>query len=188
MIGALAAGNCIIVKPSEISPNCAEIIAKLLPQYLDSNCYHVVTGGIPETTTLLEQRFDYIFYTGSSGVGKIIQKAASRYLTPTTLELGGKSPVYVDETVDIDLAVSRILWGKFINAGQSCLAPDYVLCSKEIENKFIQAAKTKIKTWFGDDVKQSPDLGRIVNDNHFRRILKLIQGKQLIKNFSVLSF
>ncbi|XP_018578615.1 aldehyde dehydrogenase, dimeric NADP-preferring-like, partial [Anoplophora glabripennis] len=175
MVGALAAGNCVVVKPSEITSNFAQIIAKLFPKYLDSNCYHVVTGGIPETTVLLEQKFDYIFYTGCSSVGKIIQKAASKFLTPLTLELGGKTPVYVDDRVDVNLAVSRILWGKCINAGQSCVAPDFILCSKEMEKKFIQAAKSQIKTWFGDDVKESPDFGRIVNDNHYRRIVKLMQ-------------
>lgn len=180
MVGALAAGNCVVVKPSEIAPHSAQIFAKLLPQYLDSKCYHIITGGIPETTALLEQRFDYIFYTGSTSVGKIIQKAASKHLTPVTLELGGKSPVYVDDRVDVDLAVTRILWGKFINAGQSCIAPDYILCSKEVEKRFIQAAKSQIKAWFGDDVKQSQDFGRIVNDNHFRRILKLMQGKHAV--------
>ncbi|KAJ8923182.1 hypothetical protein NQ315_001736 [Exocentrus adspersus] len=174
LVGAIAAGNCAIIKPSEITPNCAEILSKLIPRYLNPKCYHVVTGGVPETTTLLEQRFDYIFYTGSSHVGKIIQKAASKYLTPVTLELGGKTPVYVDSTADINLAVRRILWGKCLNAGQSCIAPDYVLCTKEVQEDFIKSAKNTLKTWYGNDAKQSPNFARIVNSNHFRRINKLL--------------
>ncbi|KAJ8929821.1 hypothetical protein NQ314_017419 [Rhamnusium bicolor] len=179
LIGAIAAGNCVILKPSEIAPNTAQLVEKLVPKYLDTNCYHVINGGVPETTQLLEQRFDYIFYTGNSNVGKIVHKAASNYLTPVTLELGGKSPVYLDETADIDLAAARILWGKCINAGQSCIAPDYVLCSKEIERKFIEASKKKIREWFGENVKESSDFGRIINENHFQRIVKLLEGTQI---------
>nr|XP_023027138.1 fatty aldehyde dehydrogenase-like [Leptinotarsa decemlineata] len=177
--GAIAAGNTVVLKPSEIAPNTAKVIAQLLPKYLDSKCYHVVNGGIPETTELLEQRFDYIFYTGNCNVGKIIHRAASKYLTPVTLELGGKSPVYIDSTADLDLTAARVLFGRFANAGQSCIAPDYILCSKEIETKFIEACKRCMTKWYGENIKESPDYGRIVNRNHFQRIVKLLEGSKI---------
>lgn len=131
-------------------------------------CYQVVCGGVPETTELLKHKFDYIFYTGSGRVGQIVYEAATKHLTPVTLELGGKSPVYIDNTVDIQKAVRRILWGKFVNAGQTCIAPDYVLCTKEVQRKFVDEAKIVMKEWYGDDVKASPDFSRIVNTPSFQ--------------------
>ncbi|XP_057324000.1 aldehyde dehydrogenase, dimeric NADP-preferring isoform X2 [Microplitis mediator] len=174
VIGAIAAGNCVIMKPSEVSPATADTIARLVPKYLDTECYHVVLGGVAETSELLKQKFDYIFYTGSGNVGKIIREAANKYLTPVTLELGGKSPVWIDNTADLDITVKRVLWGKFINAGQTCIAPDYVLCTKEIENKFIERAKKIIKDWYGDNPKLSMDLCRIINQNHYQRLANLL--------------
>ncbi|XP_008545252.1 aldehyde dehydrogenase, dimeric NADP-preferring isoform X1 [Microplitis demolitor] len=174
VIGAIAAGNCVIMKPSEVSPATADTIARLVPKYLDTECYHVVLGGVAETSELLKQKFDYIFYTGSGNVGKIIREAANKYLTPVTLELGGKSPVWIDNTADLDITVKRVLWGKFINAGQTCIAPDYVLCTKEIEVKFIERAKKIIKDWYGDNPKLSMDLCRIINQNHYQRLANLL--------------
>lgn len=127
----------------------------------------MVCGGHEETAELLKQRFDYIFFTGSTRVGKIVHAAANKYLTPITLELGGKSPCYIDRSVELRTAVKRILWGKLINCGQTCIAPDYVLCSKEIEEKFVAEAKDILKEWYGDNVRDSPDLSRIINKNHF---------------------
>ncbi|XP_049964641.1 aldehyde dehydrogenase, dimeric NADP-preferring-like isoform X2 [Schistocerca serialis cubense] len=170
MAGAIAAGNCVVLKPSEVAVRSSELIAELLPKYLDQECYHVVQGGVPETTELLKERFDYIFYTGSTQVGKIVRAAANEHLTPTTLELGGKSPVYIDSTVNMDIAAKRILWGKCINAGQTCIAPDYVLCSKEVERNFIAKAKEILKEWYGDNPKDSPDLCRIISDRQFQRL------------------
>lgn len=118
---------------------------------------------MPETTELLKHKFDYIFYTGSGRVGQIVYEAATKHLTPVTLELGGKSPVYVDNSVDIQKAVRRILWGKFVNAGQTCIAPDYILCTKDVQKKFVDEAKIVMKEWYGDDVKASPDFSRMVN-------------------------
>lgn len=118
---AIAAGNCVVIKPSDVSVHSAQFMAKTLPKYLDPECYHVVLGGVPETTELLKQKFDYIFYTGSSRVGQIVHAAANKHLTPVTLELGGKSPCYLDNTCDINIAAKRILWGKLINAGQTCI-------------------------------------------------------------------
>lgn len=177
--GALAAGNCIILKPSELAPNCAELIAEIIPKYLDSDCYKVVLGGVAETTELLKERFDYIFFTGSPIVGKIVHAAANKYLTPVTLELGGKSPVYLDSTANVDIATHRILWGKFVNAGQTCIAPDYLMCTKEVEKDFITAAKNVIKEFYGEDPKQSPDFCRIINDRHFQRVTNLINNTKL---------
>ncbi|XP_044758809.1 aldehyde dehydrogenase, dimeric NADP-preferring-like [Coccinella septempunctata] len=174
--GAIAAGNCVVLKPSEIAKNSAKVIAELIPKYLDTDCYKVYNGGVPETTALLKERFDYIFYTGSSGVGKIIQEAAAKHLTPVTLELGGKSPVYIDESVDMNIAVRRILWGKLANAGQTCVAPDYVLCTKDVEKKFVEISKGVLEQWYGTDASKSPDFGRIINDAHFRRIERFIKS------------
>nr|XP_014092292.1 aldehyde dehydrogenase, dimeric NADP-preferring isoform X3 [Bactrocera oleae] len=173
---AIAAGNCVVLKPSEISTNCAKFITEMVPKYLDNDCYPVVCGGPTETAELLKQRFDYIFYTGSTRVGKIIHAAANKYLTPVTLELGGKSPCYIDKSVELRTAVKRILWGKLINCGQTCIAPDYVLCSKEIQDKFIAEAKDVLKEWYGEDIKSSPDLSRIINHNNFQRLLGLMKS------------
>ncbi|XP_060814269.1 aldehyde dehydrogenase, dimeric NADP-preferring isoform X2 [Bombus pascuorum] len=176
LMGAIAAGNCVILKPSEISSATSKILAKIIPKYLDQECIHVVLGGVPETTELLKQRFDYIFYTGSTTVGKIIRDAANKFLTPVTLELGGKSPVYIDNTADLEISVKRILWGKCVNAGQTCIAPDYVLCTEEIQNKFIKKAKEILKEWYGDNPKESPDLTRIINEQHYKRLVNYLNN------------
>ncbi|XP_002060993.3 aldehyde dehydrogenase family 3 member B1 isoform X2 [Drosophila willistoni] len=173
---AIAAGNCVVIKPSEIAANCAKFVADVIPKYLDNDCYPVVCAGPSETAELLQQRFDYIFYTGSTRVGKIIHAAANKYLTPTTLELGGKSPVYIDKSVNLRTAVKRILWGKLINCGQTCIAPDYVLCSKEMQEKFIVEAKDVLKEWYGDNIQSSPDLSRIINQNNYQRLLGLMKS------------
>lgn len=178
-VGAIAAGNCVVLKPSEKAEATAELIAKLLPNYLSSDCYQVLCGGIPETTLILKQKFDYIFYTGSTEVGKIIYEAAHKHLTPVTLELGGKSPVYIDNTADIEIAAKRILWGKCVNAGQTCVAPDYILCSKEVQDKFLVHAETAIKEFFGNSVKSSPDFCRIINDYHFNRLASLLKDVKI---------
>lgn len=175
---AIAAGNCVVIKPSEISPATADLISELLPKYLDPECFQVVTGGIPETTALLQQRFDYIFYTGSSVVGKIVREASNKFLTPVTLELGGKSPLYIDDSVDMDTAVNRILWGKMINLGQTCIAPDYVLCNKTVEMKLVEMIRTKLKEWYGEDPAQSKDLARIVSQKHFERLSSLLRSSE----------
>ncbi|KAL3274610.1 hypothetical protein HHI36_015991 [Cryptolaemus montrouzieri] len=152
---------------------------KLLPNYLNSDCYQILYGGITETTELLKQKFDYIFYTGSTSVGKIIHAAATENLTPVTLELGGKSPVYIDNTADMEIAVKRILWGKCINAGQTCVAPDYILCTKQVQEKFLLHAEQVLKEFFGGSVKTSPDFGRIINDFHFNRLVKLLKDAKI---------
>ncbi|CAG9831125.1 unnamed protein product [Diabrotica balteata] len=173
--GAIAAGNCVLLKPSEVAPATSKFLAEYIPKYLDTEAYQVFEGGVPETTELLKQRFDYILYTGSSAVGKIILEAAAKHLTPVTLELGGKSPVYLDKSADLEVAVKRILWGKCANSGQTCIAPDYVLCSKDIQDKVVKIAKKVITEFFGENVKASPDFGRIINDRHFKRIVALLK-------------
>uniref|UniRef100_A0A4Y0BN44 Aldehyde dehydrogenase domain-containing protein n=2 Tax=Anopheles funestus TaxID=62324 RepID=A0A4Y0BN44_ANOFN len=173
---AIAAGNCVVIKPSEVAPASAKFIADVLPKYLSQDCYRVVTGGPKETTELLKEKFDYVFYTGSGRVGKIIHQACSENLTPCTLELGGKSPCYLDGTANIAIAARRILWGKFINAGQTCIAPDYVLCSKQVQKQFIEEARKVLKEWYGANPKDSPDLCRIINQNHFQRLTSLLKG------------
>lgn len=165
---AIAAGNTVIIKPSEVAPATAKFIAETVPRYLDQECYQVVLGGIPETTELLKQKFDYIFYTGSSRVGRIVHAAANKHLTPVTLELGGKSPCYIDSTADIPTATRRILWGKLINAGQTCIAPDYLLCTKEVQNRFVAEARLVLDEWYGANHQDSPDLCRIINAANFQ--------------------
>ncbi|KAH0955596.1 hypothetical protein HN011_000226 [Eciton burchellii] len=176
MIGAIAAGNCVILKPSEVASATMQYLCDTLPKYMDMECCYIVTGGVTETTELLKERFDYIFYTGSTMVGKIVREAANKYLTPVTLELGGKSPVYIDNTVDISMAAKRILWGKCINVGQTCIAPDYILCTPEVQNKFINEAKKIIKEWYGENIQDSIDLARIITDKHYQRLVNLLNG------------
>lgn len=175
VLGAIAAGNCVVIKPSEVASATAKFIADTIPKYLDEDAFQVFLGGIPETTELLKQRFDYIFYTGSPSVGKIIHAAATKHLTPTALELGGKSPVYLSNSADVETAAKRIIWGKFINAGQTCVAPDYLLCSKAVQEKFLNASKKIIKEFYGENPKASPDYGRIINDRQFQRLVGLLK-------------
>jgi aldehyde dehydrogenase (NAD+) len=179
LVGALAAGDCAVVKPSELAPNTAEVLADLLPLYLDPEAVAVVPGGVPETTALLEQRWDKIFYTGNGRVGRIVMAAAARHLTPVTLELGGKSPCIVDADADLAVAARRIAWGKFLNAGQTCVAPDYVLVHRGQEQALIEALAAAIRAMFGDQPRGSPDYARIVNNRHFDRLAGLIAGGEV---------
>ena len=176
LIGAITAGNCALVKPSEVASNTEKVLARLLPQYLDKECYHVLTGGPEEATKILNERFDMIFFTGSTSVGKIIHQAASKHLTHTILELGGKSPVYIDDTVSsMEIAVKRILWGKFLNTGQTCIAPDYVLCTSAVADKFVEHAKKIIEGFYQGEPKKSESFGRIINQRNFDRLDKLLK-------------
>ncbi|KAM9266947.1 LOW QUALITY PROTEIN: aldehyde dehydrogenase family 3 member B1-like [Cariama cristata] len=174
LIGAIAAGNCVIVKPSEIAKNTERLVAEMLSCYLDNDCFAVVTAGVQETTRLLENKFDYIFFTGSPSVGRIIMTAAAKHLTPVTLELGGKNPCYVSDTCEVQNVARRVAWGRFFNAGQTCVAPDYVLCSVEMQEKLMPALREAITEFFGSNPRESPDFGRIVGDKQFRRIRALL--------------
>lgn len=173
-IGALAAGDAVVVKPSELAPATSALLAELLPRHLDARAVAVVEGGVPETTALLEERFDTIFYTGNGRVGRIVMSAAAKHLTPVTLELGGKSPVYVDDSADLDLAARRIAWGKYLNAGQTCVAPDYLLATPSVAERLVPRLDAAIRTLYGEDPLASPDLGRIVDDRHFERLTGLL--------------
>jgi len=176
LIGALAAGNCAILKPSELAEASCTLLEELIPKYFDKECVQVVSGGIPETTALLKERFDIIFYTGNAMVGKIVMKAAAEFLTPTVLELGGKSPVYVDTSSDLTIAARRIMWGKYLNLGQTCIAPDYVLCHKDIQDNLVTEMKAALLEFFGEAPAESPDLGRMINERHFKRVKALIDN------------
>ena len=178
LVGAIAAGNCAVLKPSELAPATSGLIAGVLPQYLDPACVQIVQGGPAETTALLAERFDHIFFTGGETVGRIVMQAAARYLTPVTLELGGKSPCIVDRHTDLDVAARRIVWGKFYNAGQTCVAPDYVLAHKEIEAPLLAKMKHTLHDFFGDDPHAGGDFGRIINARHYDRLMKLLRRKR----------
>lgn len=176
LVGALAAGNTAIIKPSELTPNTSATIHKLLNQYFDETVVTTVLGGVEVSNELLELNFDYIFFTGSTRVGKIIMEKAARRLTPVTLELGGKSPCIVDETADLTVTAKRIVWGKFINAGQTCVAPDYLLVQESIKEELLGFLKSAVKELYGDDPSSSPDYTRIVNQQHFDRLESLLHN------------
>jgi aldehyde dehydrogenase (NAD+) len=176
LVGAIAAGNCAVGKPSEVAANTSATLARLVPQYLDTEAVTIVEGAVPETQALLEERFDYIFYTGNGRVGRVVMEAAAKHLTPVTLELGGKSPVIVDDTADLDVAARRVAWGKYLNAGQTCIAPDYVLVSRGVEEQFVERVRRAVFDFYGPDPKASPDYGRIVNESHLRRLVGLLDG------------
>ena len=178
LIGAISAGNCALLKPSEHAPSSADLMYKLVSKYLDQNCIQLMLGGIPETTEILNQRFDYIFYTGNSQVGKIVMSAAAKNLTPVTLELGGKNPAYVDWNCDLQTVANRLLWGKGSNAGQTCIAPDYIMCPQEVQAPLVEALKQSVTNFYGDDVGKSDCFGRIVNERHFKRLQELLQSKK----------
>ena len=174
MAFALAAGNAVVGKPSELAPATSALLAELVPRYLDERAIAIMEGGPEETTALLAERWDHIFYTGNGRVGRIVMQAAARHLTPVTLELGGKSPAIVDREADLDAAARRIAWGKFLNAGQSCLAPDYVLVHAEVEEALLARLTAAVERFYGADPRRSPDYARIVNDAHVRRLQGLL--------------
>jgi acyl-CoA reductase-like NAD-dependent aldehyde dehydrogenase len=174
LIGAIAAGNVAIIKPSEVAQKTAEILAELIPKYLNKDCYKVVCGGVAETTDLLNQNFDFICYTGNSAVARIVMTAAAKNLTPVMLELGGKSPVYVDETANLTVTANRVAWGKFVNAGQTCIAPDYVFCHEKVYPELLEKFKASVTAFYGEDISKCADYGRIVNEKHWDRVDKHI--------------
>lgn len=180
VIGAIAAGNAVVVKPSELAPATSRLIASTVPDALDRRAVAVVEGGVPQTTALLEQRFDHIFYTGNGRVGRIVARAAAEHLTPVTLELGGKSPVYVDGTVDLAESAKRIAWGKFMNAGQTCVAPDYVLGTAPVLRALGPLLAEAIHDLYGSAPHRNPDYGRIVNDAQFVRLLGYLDDGEVL--------
>ena len=180
LIGSMAAGNCSVVKPSEYAPDTSRFIGEMISQNFDPGYIAVCEGDAAVGRALLEENFDYIFFTGGVAVGRQVMQAAARNLTPVTLELGGKSPCIVDRDVDLDLAARRIASGKFINAGQTCIAPDYLLVHHEIKSRLLERLKTAIRDFFGEDPKLSPDYPRIINERHFQRLKRLMQKGTVI--------
>ena len=177
VIAAMASGNTIILKPSELSSHSSKAMYKIIAENFDQNYIAVVEGGIIETTLLLEQKFDKIFFTGSVEVGKIIYKAASKHLTPITLELGGKSPAFVTDKCDLKMSVKRLIWAKFLNAGQACTAPDYVLVHQSVKKKFLELAKKEIE---GSEYSiEHGNYVQIINENHTQRLINLLNGKNI---------
>ncbi|MCM5663235.1 aldehyde dehydrogenase [Galbibacter mesophilus] len=180
LIGAIAAGNTAVVKPSELTPNTATIIDEIISEVFPKNHVAVVQGGKEVSEQLLEQQWNYIFFTGSPKVGKIVYQAAAKHITPVTLELGGKNPCIVDETADINQAAKRVVWGKFLNGGQTCIAPDYLLVAENIKQKLIVALKDEIVNAYTNTPKDSPDFPRIVNKDHFNRLKNLLNGQSVL--------
>lgn len=178
-IGALSAGNRVVIKPSEYAPETSKIIKELIEEVFEDHEVRVVEGALEETQILLKQRFDYIFFTGSTMVGKVIMKAASEHLTPVTLELGGKSPCLIEKSANIDMAAKRCAWGKFLNAGQTCVAPDYVLVPRSLQEEFIQRLKVHLEVFYGASPENSEDYPRIVNEKHFDRLTDLIVSEKV---------
>ena len=179
LVDALAAGNTAVVKPSAYSPHTSEIILHILSECFEPQYVAVVTGGRAENTCLLHEHFDYIFFTGSQAVGKEVMRNAAEHLTPVTLELGGKSPCIVDQTADIKLAAKRIVFGKYLNCGQTCVAPDYIYCHRSVREKFIKEVKKQIQRQYGKQPLHNPDYGKIINEKHFDRILGLIDKEKI---------
>lgn len=179
LIGSIAAGNCTSIKPSEYSKNTSCLLEKLISTYFDSAYITLVNGGINETQELLNKNFDYVFFTGSPHVGKIVMENASKNLIPVTLELGGKSPCIVDETADIDLSAKRITCGKFINSGQTCVAPDYILVDRKVKKDLIESIEKYIKAFYGQNPLTNKDYPKIINDKHFNRLLGYLEDHDI---------
>ena len=179
LVDAIAAGNTVIVKPSAYSPATSAVIAKLIGECFEPEYVAVVTGGRAENTCLLEQKFDYIFFTGSQNVGKEVLRKAAEHLTPSTLELGGKSPCIVDSSAKIALTAKRIVWGKFLNCGQTCVAPDYILCHESVKDKLVAELKKQIVKQFGENPLTNPTYGKIINAKHFERVCGLIESSKV---------
>ena len=180
LIAAVAAGNSVVLKPSELTPNTSSLIAEIISNVFDKNHVEVIEGGVEVSQNLLSKRWDYIFFTGSVAVGKIVAKAAAEYLTPITLELGGKNPCIIDETANLKLAAKRIVWGKFINAGQTCIAPDYLLVHKSVKLEFTEHLKQEITNAYGENPELSPDFTRIINTKNWERLFNLIEPEKVV--------
>lgn len=180
LIGAIAAGNTAVLKPSDYSSNCTNIVKTIVEETFERGYVDVITGGRAENTALLEQKFDYIFFTGSPAVGKLVMEKASAHLTPVTLELGGKSPVIIDRTANLKLAAKRLCFGKYVNCGQTCIAPDYLMIEECIKDEFLGYYKAFAKEMYGDNPLEDPTYGKIVNIKHYTRVKGLIDPAKVI--------
>ncbi len=180
LIGAIAAGNCTIIKPSELAPHTSHLVANILNKYFEPEYIAVLEGGVETSQKLLAEKFDRIFFTGSTAVGKIVMAAAAKHLTPVTLELGGKSPCIVDSEINLEHTARRIIWGKFLNAGQTCIAPDYLLVDQKIKKNLVNALQKCLKEFYGHNPANSPDYARIINQKHFERLAKFLEDGEII--------
>jgi len=181
LVGALAAGNTVVLKPSELTPNVSKVLTRMLGELFPEELVSVVEGGAEESTALLKEPFDYIFFTGSVGIGKVVMEAAAKKLTPLTLELGGKSPCIVHKDAKLDVTARRIVWGKFLNAGQTCVAPDYMYVHSSVKEQLIEALRHEIAEQYGKDALQNDNYVRIVSERHFERLCTFLQdGKPVI--------
>lgn len=180
LIAAVAAGNQVVVKPSELTPNTSKVIAKIIKEAFNKNHVECVEGDHEVAGKLLSERWDYIFFTGSVSVGKIVAKAAAENLTPVTLELGGKNPCIIDDTANLKIAAKRIAWGKFLNAGQTCIAPDYILISKKVKSNFVELLKIEITNAYGDNPEASTDFPRIINEKNWKRLTAMLENETLL--------
>lgn len=179
LVAAISAGNAAVIKPSEVAAATAEVIARLVPEYMDRNAFSVVLGAVPETTALLEQQWDHIFFTGGPTVARIVMAAAAKNLTPVVLELGGKNPTIVHSSANLRVAAHRIAFGRWFNAGQTCTAPDYVLVFKDVAGEFLRHLKETLLQFYGENPQQSPDYGRIVSSHHFDRLTQLLTSGKI---------
>jgi aldehyde dehydrogenase (NAD+) len=180
LIAAVSAGNQVVLKPSELTSNTSKIISKIVTEVFDKNHVEVVEGDAEVSTKLLSQRWDYIFFTGSVAVGKAVAKAAAEFLTPVTLELGGKNPCIIDENCNVPLTAKRIVWGKFLNAGQTCIAPDYLLVHNKVKSKIVEALKAEITVAYGENPEVSPDFPRIINEKNFNRVSEFLNNEKVL--------
>ncbi|HHW61883.1 MAG TPA: aldehyde dehydrogenase [Syntrophomonadaceae bacterium] len=180
LLGSMAAGNCTVLKPSEFSPHTSAVIRDMISENFDRSYIAVMEGGIATSQELLAQKFDYIFFTGNPRVGRIVMQAAAKNLIPVTLELGGKSPCIVDDKVNLDLAARRIVWGKYLNAGQTCVAPDYLLVHYAVKDKLLSRMKEYLQQFYGQDPLQNEDYTAIINQRHFKRLIALLNEGEII--------
>ncbi len=180
LLGAIAAGNCAIIKPSELAPHTSNLLTQIIGKYFAPEYIAVLEGGVETSKKMLAEKFDHIFFTGSTAVGKIVMAAAAEHLTPVTLELGGKSPCIVDTDINLEHTLRRITWGKFINAGQTCIAPDYILVNQKIKQDFVDGLKKCLKEFYGEHPEKNPDYARIINQKHFERLTNLLKNGEII--------
>ncbi len=180
LIGALAAGNTVVLKPSELSPNATRAMAVMIEEVFPKEYVSLIEGGVDVSKNLLLEKWDYIFFTGSTNVGKIVYKSAAEHLTPVTLELGGKNPCIIDETASIKLAAKRIAWGKFMNAGQTCVAPDYILIHSSVKDEFVRALQGAIEQLYGKKVQESKDFARVATEQHYNTLVGKLEGQTLL--------
>ncbi|MBK1987960.1 aldehyde dehydrogenase family protein [Sphaerospermopsis aphanizomenoides BCCUSP55] len=180
LIGAIASGNCTIIKPSELAPHTSNLVSELISKYYPPEYITVIEGGVETSQKLLAEKFDHIFFTGGTAIGKIVMEAAAKHLTPVTLELGGKSPCIVDTEINLEHTIKRITWGKFINAGQTCIAPDYLLVNKKIKPELVNGLKKCLQEFYGNNPATSPDFARIISKKHFDRLAKFLHSGEVI--------